>query len=224
METIDIIALTLGVAWASGINLYAAVLTLGLMANGGYTELPEGLQILQDPLVIGAAGLMYFVEFFADKTPGVDTAWDSIHTFIRIPAGAMLAAGAAQGLEVNQAAELAAFILGGSLAAGSHLTKSGSRILINASPEPVSNWTASITEDVAVIGGLWAALNYPLLFIAALVVVVVLMIWLLPKIWRAIKALFRKIANWFSRDKSDQEDPIKTFTIYTDKEQLDKLE
>ena len=216
METIDIIALTLGVAWASGINLYAAILTLGILGSGGYTQLPESLQILQDPLVIGAAGLMYFVEFFADKTPGVDTVWDSLHTFIRIPAGAMLAAGAANGLEINQAAELAAALLGGSLAAGSHLTKSGSRILINASPEPVSNWTASITEDVAVIGGLWAALNYPLLFIAALVVMVLLMAWLLPKIWRAIKALFRKIGNWFRKDKKDLEDPIKTFTIYTD--------
>lgn len=216
METIDIIALTLGVAWASGINLYAAILTLGILGSGGYTQLPESLHILQDPLVIGAAGIMYFVEFFADKTPGVDTAWDSLHTFIRIPAGAMLAAGAASGLEINQAAELAAALLGGSLAAGSHLTKSGSRILINASPEPVSNWTASITEDVAVIGGLWAALNYPLLFIAALIVVIALMIWVLPKIWRAIKALFRKISNWFRKDKKDLEDPIKTFTIYTD--------
>jgi hypothetical protein len=224
METIDIIALTLGVAWASGINLYAAILTLGLMANGGYTELPESLHILQDPLVIGAAGLMYFVEFFADKTPGVDTAWDSIHTFIRIPAGAMLAAGAAEGLEINQAVELAAFILGGSLAAGSHLTKSGSRILINASPEPVSNWTASITEDVAVVGGLWAALNYPLIFIGVMIVLIILMIWLLPKIWRAIKALFRKIGNWFRKDRAELEDPIKTFTIYTDSEQADRLE
>ncbi len=224
METIDIIALTLGVAWASGINLYAAILTLGLMANGGYTELPESLQILQDPLVIGAAGLMYCVEFFADKTPGVDTLWDSIHTFIRIPAGAMMAAGAAQGMEVNQAVELAAFLVGGGVAATSHLTKSGSRILINASPEPVSNWTASITEDVAVIGGLWAALNYPLVFIGVLVVFVVLMLWLLPKIWRAIKALFRKIGNWFRKDRDQLDDPIKTFTIYTDSERLDKPE
>ena len=92
METIDVIALTLGVAWASGINLYAAILVLGLMGSGGYTQLPESLMVLQDPLVLGAAGIMYFVEFFADKVPGVDTGWDTIHTFIRIPAGAMLAA------------------------------------------------------------------------------------------------------------------------------------
>jgi len=196
METIDVIALTLGVAWASGINLYAAILVLGLMGSGGYTQLPESLMILQDPLVLAAAGIMYFVEFFADKVPGVDTGWDTIHTFIRIPAGAMLAAGAAQGLEINQAAELAAALLGGSLAATSHLTKAGTRLAINTSPEPVSNWTASVTEDLAVIGGLWTALNYPLLFIAFIILFVALAIWLLPKIWRAIKAIFARIKNW----------------------------
>lgn len=222
METIDIIALTLGVAWASGINLYAAILTLGLLGVGGYTQLPESLQALQDPIVISAAGLMYCVEFFADKTPGIDTGWDTVHTFIRIPAGAMLAAGAAQGLEINQAVELTAAILGGSLAAGSHLTKSGSRILINTSPEPVSNWTASFTEDIAVIGGLWTALNYPLVFIALLIVMIALMIWLLPKIWRAIKALFKKIQYYFSGNKSELEDPIKTFNIYTDNSKHNK--
>ena len=212
METIDIIALTLGVAWASGINLYAAVLTLGLLANGGYTELPEGLQILQDPLVIGAAGLMYCVEFFADKTPGVDTVWDSLHTFIRIPAGAMLALSAAQGMEINQAAEFAALLLGGSLAAGTHLTKSGSRILINASPEPVSNWTASVTEDIVVIGGLFAALNYPLLFVVAVVVMILMMVWLLPKIWRAVTAMFRKIGHWFRKDRDELEDLMESLS------------
>lgn len=221
METIDLIALMLGVAWASGINLYAAVLTLGLLASGGYTELPEGLQVLQDPIVIGAALLMYCVEFFADKTPGVDTAWDSLHTFIRIPAGAMLALGAAEGMELNQAAEFAALLLGGSLAAGTHLTKSGSRILINASPEPVSNWTASLTEDIVVIGGLLAALHYPVLFVIAVVVMVLAMIWLLPRLWRAIAAMFRKIGNWFRRDRDELDDPIKTFTIYTDSNKLE---
>ncbi len=224
MDTIHIIALTLGAAWASGINLYAAILTLGILGAGGYTQLPESLQVLQDPMVIGAAGLMYFVEFFADKTPGVDTGWDAIHTFIRIPAGAILAAGAAQGLEINQAAELTAAILGGSLAATSHFTKAGSRVLINASPEPFSNWTASIAEDLAVIGGLWAALNHPWLFVIALGVFIALVIWLLPKIWRAIKALMRKIGNLFRRNRQDLEDPIKTFTIYTDKDGVDRLE
>ena len=199
METIDVIALTLGVAWASGINLYAAILVLGLMGAGGYTELPESLKVLQDPLVLGAAGGMYFIEFFADKIPGVDTGWDAIHTFIRIPAGAMLAVGAAQGLEINQAAELAAALLGGSLAATSHLTKASTRLVINTTPEPVTNWTASVVEDLTVIGGLWTALNYPLAFVAFIIIFVLFAIWLLPKLWRAIKDIVRTLRSWFGK-------------------------
>ena len=197
METVDIIAMTLGVAWASGINLYAAVLMMGLLGAGGYTELPESLTILQDPMVLMAAGVMYFVEFFADKIPGVDSGWDAIHTFIRIPAGAMLAMGAAQGLEINQAAELTAALLGGSLAATSHLTKASTRLVINASPEPVTNWTASIAEDLAVVGGLWASLNYPIAFIVFIVLFVLFVIWILPKLWRAIKGIIATIRGWF---------------------------
>lgn len=197
METIDIIAMTLGVAWASGINLYAAVLMMGLLGAGGYTELPEALTVLEDPLVLMAAGVMYFVEFFADKIPGVDSGWDAIHTFIRIPAGAMLAMGAAQGLEINQAAELAAALLGGSLAATSHLTKASTRLVINTSPEPLTNWTASIAEDLAVVGGLWVALNYPIAFIVFIVLFVLFSLWILPKLWRAIKGIIATIRGWF---------------------------
>ena len=197
--------MTLGVAWASGINLYAAILVLGIMGSGGYTELPPSLAVLQDPLVIGAAGIMYFVEFFADKIPGVDSGWDAIHTFIRIPAGAMLAVGAAQGLEINQAAELAAALLGGSLAAASHLTKSSTRLIINTSPEPVTNTTASIAEDLAVIGGLWTALNYPVAFIVFIILFVLLAIWLLPKLWRAIKSIVITIRGWLGGKQAHQE-------------------
>jgi hypothetical protein len=199
METIDIIAMTLGVAWASGINLYAAILVLGVMGAGGYTQLPESLTVLQDPLVLFAAATMYFVEFFADKIPGVDSGWDAIHTFIRIPAGAMLAVGAAQGLEINQAAELAAALLGGSLAATSHLTKSSTRLGLNASPEPVSNATASVLEDLAVIGGLWTALNYPVAFIIFIILFILLAIWLLPKLWRAIKDIVSTLRGWLGK-------------------------
>jgi hypothetical protein len=205
MEAIDVIALTLGVAWASGINLYAAILVLGFMGANGYTQLPESLTVLQDPLVLMAAGTMYCVEFFADKIPGVDTGWDTVHTFIRIPAGAMLAAGAAQGLEINQAAELAAVLVGGSLAATSHLTKTGTRLAINTSPEPVSNWVASITEDLAVIGGLWTALNYPLLFIAFIILFILFAIWLLPRIWRAIKRIAASIKGWMGQSAGEPE-------------------
>ncbi|MES9971773.1 MAG: DUF4126 domain-containing protein [Candidatus Thiodiazotropha sp.] len=200
METIDTLALTLGAGWAAGINLYAAILVLGYLGITGHVTLPPGLEVLSDPLVMGIAGIMYFIEFFADKTPGVDSGWDALHTFVRIPAGALLAAGAASGFEVNQAAELAAALVGGTMAAGSHFTKAGTRLMINTSPEPVTNWTASITEDLAVIGGLWAALNYPVAFIALLIIFVALVIWLLPKIWRALKSLFRRIGALFAKE------------------------
>jgi hypothetical protein len=202
METIDTLALTLGAGWAAGINLYAAVLVLGYLGMTGHVTLPPGLEVLSDPLVMGIAGIMYLIEFFADKTPGVDSGWDALHTFIRIPAGALLAAGAASGIEVNQAAELAAALIGGTMAAGSHFTKAGTRLMINTSPEPVTNWTASIVEDLAVIGGLWTALHYPLVFILLLVLFVALVIWLLPKIWRALKSLFRRIGTFFGKSPS----------------------
>lgn len=194
-EIANILALTMGVSWASGINLYAAIATLGIMGATGNFELPPDLAVLQNPLVIGAAGLMFVVEFFVDKIPGLDTAWDSFHTFIRIPAGAMLAAGAVG--EVGVGAEIAAAILGGGLSAGSHATKAGTRVLINTSPEPVTNWTASITEDVAVIGGLWAAMNHPWLFIGGMVLFIALMIWLIPKLWRGIKRVFGFLLRLF---------------------------
>jgi len=199
MEQLDqvtsILALTMGAAWASGINLYAAILMLGMMGVTGNVDLPPGLEILQDPMVLFAAGTMYVVEFFADKIPGVDSTWDVLHTFVRIPAGAMLAAGAVG--DVTPALSLAAGLMGGGLAASTHATKAGTRALINTSPEPFSNWTASVMEDVAVIGGLWAALNHPTLFVAFMIVFILLMIWLLPKLWRGIKTVFRKLRSFF---------------------------
>ena len=197
MGVVETIALTMGVAWASGINLYAAIAVLGLLGGNGDVVLPAGLEVLSNPLVIAAAGLMYFVEFFADKTPGIDTGWDTIHTFIRIPAGAVLAAGAVG--DVTPAITLAAGILGGTLAASTHATKAGGRVLINASPEPITNWTASVTEDVLVIGGLWTALHYPIAFLVGLAVFIALMLWLLPKIWRGLRGIFRKIRGLFER-------------------------
>lgn len=194
MDLAHVIALTMGVAWASGINLYAAVLMLGLMGATGHIILPPGLEPLTHPLVIGAAAFMYCVEFFADKVPGVDTGWDAVHTFVRIPAGAVLAAGAVGPVSIE--AQIAAALVGGSLAAATHATKSGGRILINTSPEPVSNWIVSLCEDVAVFAGLWAALNYPWAFIALLAVFILAMIWLLPRIWRGVKAVLRTIGRW----------------------------
>jgi hypothetical protein len=193
-DLIQTLSLTLGVAWASGINLYAAVAVLGFGGATGYVDLPPGLETVQDPLVILAAAFMYCVEFMADKTPGVDSAWDTVHTFIRIPAGAMLAAGAVG--SVDPAIAVAAGLLGGGVTAATHATKAGSRVLINTSPEPFSNWAASLAEDVAVFAGLWAALQHPVLFLAAFVVFLILLCFLLPKIVRGVVAVFRKLGSW----------------------------
>lgn len=174
--------------------MYAALLVLGLGGATGNIDLPPDLAIVANPLVIGVAGIMYMVEFVMDKVPGVDSAWDGIHTFLRIPAGALLAAGAVG--DVSPMIEMATGLMGGGLAATSHFTKAGTRALINTSPEPVTNWGASVSEDLAVFGGLWVALNHPLVFLVLLVLFILLAIWLLPRIWRLLKALFRKIGGW----------------------------
>lgn len=193
---IQTIALTAGAAWASGINLYAVLLVLGLGGASGAIALPDDLQVLQNPMVIGAAAMMYCVEFFADKIPGVDSGWDAIHTFVRIPAGAMLAAGAVG--EVTPALEIAAAIMGGGVAATSHATKASSRMLINASPEPFTNWGASLAEDLLVLAGLWTALNHPSVFIVLLVLFLVVAIWLLPKMWRLVMRVLGALRRWLS--------------------------
>jgi hypothetical protein len=142
--------------------------------------------------VLGTTGFLLFVEFFADKIPGVDTLWDAVHTFIRIPAGALLAAGVI-GADDGAAWALAAALLGGSITAGTHFLKSGGRAAINTSPEPVSNWTASFTEEAAVLGGLWLAFTHPLVFLLLLLLFMLLAIWLAPKIWRFFKRIIQKL-------------------------------
>lgn len=208
-QLVTVIAMSMGLAWASGINLYAAILMLGLMGSTGNIVLPPELQVLSDPMVIGAAGFMYCVEFFADKIPGVDSGWDAMHTFIRVPAGAMLAAGTVG--DISSAAGIAAGIFGGGMALTSHSLKAGSRVLINTSPEPVTNWTASIAEDLVVIGGLWTALNHPTWFIAFLIVFILLAIWLLPKLWRGIKTIFKTLGQFFS-GKSNVKPKVEDFS------------
>jgi len=193
-EILPYIALSMGVAWASGINLYAAILVLGLLGLSGNMPLPETLQVLQNPIVIGVAGFMYCVEFFADKIQGVDSAWDTLHTFIRIPAGAVLAATAVG--DVDPAIAISAALVGGGLTAGTHLTKASTRLLVNTSPEPFSNIGASLAEDTVVVGGLLTALYYPSLFLVLLVAFVALMIWLLPILIRALKGIFDSL-KWF---------------------------
>jgi hypothetical protein len=192
-DTWQLIALASALGWASGIRLYAVLFIVGGLGYLGVVELPGGLSALAHPWVLAASGFMFGVEFFADKVPGVDTLWDVVHTFIRIPAGAALAASVFG--DSSAAATLAAAILGGSLAAGSHFAKAGTRALINTSPEPFSNWAASFGEDLAVGTLLWLAFTHPVAALIVLLVLVLLMIWLIPKVWRFIRKLIGKVAG-----------------------------
>jgi hypothetical protein len=188
-QVLQTVALASLLAWASGIRLYLVMFAVGMAGHFGYIELPAGLRVLQHPWVVGTAGFMLVVEFFADKVPAIDSAWDALHTFIRIPAGALLAAGATG--DTLTALTVVAGLLGGTITAGTHFTKAGGRALINASPEPFSNWTASFTEDAVVLAGIWFAFVYPLVFLVMLLALLVLMVWLLPKLWRAVRAMLR---------------------------------
>ena len=183
------VALASLLAWASGMRLYLVVFVVGLAGSLGYVDLPPGLHVLEHPWVIGAAGFMLAMEFFADKVPGLDSAWDAVHTFIRIPAGALLAAGATG--DTFSALTVAAGLLGGTITAGTHFTKASGRALINTSPEPVSNWVASFTEDAMVLGATWFAFQHPAVFLAFLALFILILAWLLPKLWRGVSALVR---------------------------------
>ena len=183
------LAATLGIA--SGLRLYAVLFIVGAAGYLGWVDLPAGLATLAHPLVLAASGFMCFVEFFADKIPGVDSLWDVVHTLIRIPAGAALAASVFG--DSSSAMMLSAAILGGTLAAGSHFTKAGSRAVINTSPEPFSNWTASLTEDVAVGGLLWLGIAHPSAAAVVVLLLIALMLWLLPKAWRAARRIYSRI-------------------------------
>lgn len=191
------LALVTSVAWASGINAYAVLLFLGGMGASGLLQLPPDLQILAHPWVLTASGLMYGVEFFADKIPALDTAWDTLHTFIRIPTGALLAAGAVN--SQDPALVAAATIVGGNLAAHSHVLKAGTRVLVNTTPEPVSNGLLSLGEDLAVFAGLWTALRHPWVFLTFLALFGLLSLWLLPRIWRGILPLASRLRRLWSR-------------------------
>ncbi len=193
MDLISNLALAGGLSWASGLRLYLTVFIVGLLAKFDYIQLPATLDILSNPIVLGVAGALCIVEFLADKIPYVDSAWDSIQTFVRIPAGALLAMGA-----VNTSDPIIAILtglLGGSLAGATHATKAGSRALINTSPEPISNIAASLTEESMLLTGGWLALFHPAVFIGLLCGFIVLMFWLLPKLWRGIKLVLGNIGK-----------------------------
>ena len=193
MDPVTSLAMAAGLSWASGIRLYAVLFVSGMLHATGIVHLPPSLQVLADPVVLAVSGFLLLLEFFVDKIPALDSFWDAIHTFIRIPAGALLAVGALGPLDAPAA--IAAALLGGTLAGSSHLAKAGSRLLINASPEPVSNWTASFAEDTLVPATLLLAFKYPLLLFALLATFVAVAIWLLPKLWRAIRAFAARVGN-----------------------------
>ncbi len=186
-------ALAAGLGWASGLRLYALVFALGVLGRFGGVQLPGELEVLTHPLVLGLSGIMLVMEFFADTLPWLDSLWDAIHTFIRIPAGAALAA-AVMG-DQGGAVQVAAALAGGTLAAGTHFAKAGARAALNTSPEPVSNVAASFSEDALFVGGLWALLTHPLWFLAGLVVFLVLAVWLIVVLWRFVRRLLRPRAR-----------------------------
>jgi hypothetical protein len=197
VETLAALAVALGAGWASGLNTYAAVLVLGAAQRLGLVSLPHSLEVLASPWVMGVAALLFALNFFADKIPYVDSVNDVLQTFVRIPAGFLLAYGAAGGLSPEVA--VIAGLLGGTLAAGTHIAKTGSRALINTSPEPFSNVVASLTEDVTVIGGLALAIAHPIIFLCLLAAFVALLIWLLPKLVRLALIPIRRVAGSRSR-------------------------
>ena len=191
MDLIQTIALSAGLAWASGLRLYLVVFLAGVLSYFGYLQLPASLAMLQNPLVIGAAGLMAFAELIADKIPAFDSLWDSFQTFIRIPAGALLAAFAMG--EVDPAWTLAAGLIGGTITAGTHFAKAGSRLAINTSPEPFSNWLASFGEEGMLLAGLWTMLASPAIFLGLLVVFMVIAGFVLVKLWGFVGRLVRRV-------------------------------
>ena len=196
MEWFSTLSLALGSAWTSGINLYATVTVLGLLQKFAFTKLPGGLDVLDNWWIIGIAGGLYLVEFVADKVPYVDSIWDVIHTFIRVPACAIMAYAATN--EMDTSVFTIATILGGGFALSSHGTKAALRAGANLSPEPVSNWTLSIIEDIIAIGGSLLAVFAPIIIAIVLAIFAVLFIWFAPKVFRAINRIFSAIRGFFA--------------------------
>ena len=196
LDTTQLIVLAGAVGWASGIRLYLVVLLVGLSGYMGWVPLPGGLQLLAHPGVVAASGFMVVAEFLADKVPGVDSLWDAVHTVIRIPAGAALAAG--MFTADHQAMAVVAALLGGGLAATAHAAKATTRAAINTSPEPFSNVGASLVEDAMVPAGLWLALAHPLVAAVALLVVLAISVWLIHTCWHFVRRLLRRLTRIFS--------------------------
>ena len=191
--TLADVAIAAALAWGAGLRAYAVIFAVGLAGALGWVELPGHLEVLQHPIVIAASGLMTLVEFGADKIPWLDSIWDAAHSFIRIPAGAALAAMVFG--DSSNAVMVAAGILGGSLAAAMHTTKAGARAALNLSPEPFSNWGASLTEDALVPLGLWLAFAHPVVFFVLLAASLVAVVLLARLLWRGVRRLTRRPAT-----------------------------
>lgn len=195
VDTAGLLAIAAALGWASGLRLYAVVFLTGLAGYSGWVQLPAGLQVLQSYAMLGASGVMLFVEFFADKIPGLDTLWDMVHTLVRIPAGAALAA-AVFGADHSSWA-MGAALMGGTLAATSHIAKATTRAAVNTSPEPFSNIGMSLLGDGVVPASLWLSWTHPEVFFAMLAVALVAMVtltWLLAKF---LRRLVRRVSGWF---------------------------
>lgn len=194
----QLLALAAALGWASGFRLYAAVFITGMAGWLGWLSLPSGLAVLQHPAMLAGSGFMLFIEFFADKIPGVDSLWDIVHSVIRVPAGAALAAGVF-GAD-SGTMSMAAALMGGSLAATSYATKVSTRAALNTSPEPFSNIAVSLFEDGLVMGTMWLATQYPMAFGIALVIALVISICLLVVLVRFLKGLVRRVRGWFGEE------------------------
>jgi hypothetical protein len=186
-EWLPTLSLALGSAWTSGINLYATVTILGLLQKFGATHLPGGLSVLDNWWIIGVAASLYAIEFFADKIPYIDSVWDVVHTFIRVPAGAIVAYSATN--QMDSSISVIATLLGGGLALSSHGTKAALRAGANLSPEPVSNWILSIVEDVIAFVGTILSVFAPVLIAIVLIIFMIFFVWFFPKVFRAMRRM-----------------------------------
>ena len=204
-DTWQLIALAGALGWASGVRLYAVLFIVGGLGHLGWIPLPGKLDVLAHPYVLAASGAMFAIEFFADKIPGVDSFWDFLQTFVRIPAGAALAAGVFG--DSPGAWTVAAAILGGTLATGSHLAKTGSRMAINTSPEPFSNWAASFGEDLTVGVVLWLAWMHPIAALIVLALLIVVMVWLIRRVGRFVLATLERLRSTFGGAHAGREPP-----------------
>ncbi len=196
LDTASLLAIAAALGWASGLRLYAVVFLTGMAGFLGWVELPSGLKLLQSPVMLGASGFMLSIEFIADKIPGVDTLWDLVHSVVRIPAGAALAA-AVFGADASSWA-MAAALMGGTLAATSHIAKATTRAALNTSPEPFSNVAMSLLGDGLVPASLWLSWAHPALFFAALAVALVVMVVLTWVLAKYVRQLARRVSNLFA--------------------------